>query len=231
MDRSTSILNITLKETLSRLQELGSEKMRMQNKKSGAGDNQYGVKHGDIRTLARKIKSNHKLALSLWETQNIDARLLAILIMDPKALSLSEMEGMVLSEKYTIVADWLTSYVVKLHPDKEALREKWMFSTNTMAARAGWSLTSERIARNSDGLDIVSILVRIETEMPGASPEVQWTMNFALAHIGISFPDYRERAISIGEKLGIYRNYPVSKGCTSPFAPIWIKEMVSRQSK
>jgi len=32
-----------------------------------------------------------------------------------------------------------------------------------------------------------------------------------------------------GESLGIYRDYPVSKGCTSPFAPIWINEMVSRQ--
>jgi len=30
-------------------------------------------------------------------------------------------------------------------------------------------------------------------------------------------------------RLGIYRDYPVSKGCASPFAPIWIKEMVSRQ--
>jgi len=27
-----------------------------------------------------------------------------------------------------------------------------------------------------------------------------------------------------------YRDYPVSKGCTSPFAPIWINEMVRRQS-
>jgi len=32
-----------------------------------------------------------------------------------------------------------------------------------------------------------------------------------------------------GEKLGIYRDYPVSKGCTSPFAPVWIEEMVRRQ--
>jgi hypothetical protein len=32
----------------------------------------------------------------------------------------------------------------------------------------------------------------------------------------------------VGEKLGIYRDYPVSKGCTSPFAPIWINAMVSR---
>jgi hypothetical protein len=37
------------------------------------------------------------------------------------------------------------------------------------------------------------------------------------------------RAIAIGEKAGVYRDYPVSKGCTSPFAPIWINEMVRRQ--
>jgi hypothetical protein len=29
--------------------------------------------------------------------------------------------------------------------------------------------------------------------------------------------------------IPFYRDYPVSKGCTSPFASIWIKEMVSRQ--
>jgi hypothetical protein len=51
-------------------------------------------------------------------------------------------------------------------------------------------------------------------------------MNFCLAGIGIQFPKHRERALTIGEKLGIYRDFPVSKGCTSPFAPIWINEMV-----
>jgi len=67
--------------------------------------------------------------------------------------------------------------------------------------------------------------------MAGAAPEVQWTMNFCLAGIGIHFPEHRERAIAIGEKLGLYRDYPVSKGCTSPFAPIWIEEMVSRSER
>ena len=38
------------------------------------------------------------------------------------------------------------------------------------------------------------------------------------------------RAIAIGETLGIYRDYACSKSCTSPFAPIWIKAMVSRQA-
>jgi len=65
--------------------------------------------------------------------------------------------------------------------------------------------------------------------MGNAAPQVQWTMNTTLAQIGIQFPEHRERALAIGEKLGVYRDYPVSKGCTSPFAPIWINEMVRRQ--
>ena len=93
-----------------------------------------------------------------------------------------------------------------------------------MLVRAGWSLTSGRITRVPEGIDIPAILDRIEKEMPKVAPEIQWTMNTALAQIGINHADYRERALAIGEKLGIYRDYPVSKGCTSPFAPIWINE-------
>jgi hypothetical protein len=40
------------------------------------------------------------------------------------------------------VADWLTNYVVKQHPDKETLRQEWMAADNRWAARAGWSLTA-----------------------------------------------------------------------------------------
>lgn len=54
-------------------------------------------------------------------------------------------------------------------------------------------------------------------------------MNNTLANIGIHHVKHRKRALTIGEKLGIYRDYPCSKGCTSPFAPIWISEMVKRQ--
>ena len=40
---------------------------------------------------------------------------------------------------------------------------------------------------------------------------------------------HRKRALAIGESLGVYRDYPTSKGCTSPFVPIWVNEMVRRQ--
>ncbi|HVZ38122.1 MAG TPA: DNA alkylation repair protein [Candidatus Kapabacteria bacterium] len=220
---------MTPKEILAQLEALGDEKVRTQNRRKGAGDNQFGVKLGDIRKVAAKIKADQALARALWETGNLDARLLAILLMDPGKLSEDELDRMVRSVGSANEADWLDSYVVRKHPEKEALRQRWMVDRDPWAARAGWSLTSERIGKSPDGLDLPALLDRIESEMGAAAPEAQWTMNFCLAGIGIHFPKYRKRALAIGETLGIYRDYPVAKGCTSPFAPIWINEMVSRK--
>lgn len=224
----------TLEETLSQLKALGHASVRAQNAKgaawgAGAGDNQFGVKRGDIRKVADKIKTNHELALALWKTGNVDAQQLATLLINVKLLSADELERMVKSISFAWVADWLQSYVVKVHADKETLRSKWMTSTDRWTARSAWQLTAGRVVKSPDGLDLEGLLDRIEKEMPTAAPEVQWTMNMCLAEIGIHFPKLRKRAIAIGEKLGIYRDYPCSKGCTSPFAPIWIHEMVQRQ--
>lgn len=219
----------TVDGILAELQTLGNETMRAHHRKNGAGDNMFGVKLGDIRVVANRIKSNHKLALDLWKTDNIDAQLLATLLIKPKNLSSEEMDQMVRSATFVQVADWLHSYVVKEHPGKEELRQEWMKSDHPMAARAGWRLTAGRVVKDPEGLDLPGLLDRIESEMGQAASEVQWTMNSCLAEIGIHFPKHRKRALAIGEKLGLYRDYPTSKGCTSPYAPIWINEMVKRQ--
>ena len=222
-------MTMTVKEALKQLKALGNEKVRAYNAKSGAGDNQFGVSLGDIRVVAKKIKSDHPLALSLWETGNVEAQFLATLLIQPKKLSADEMDRMVRSVAFARVADWLNAYVVRQHPDKETLRQKWMAADDRWAARAGWGLTAERVAKSPDGLALPALLDRIESELAGADPEVQWTMNMTLAEIGIHVPKHRKRAIAIGETIGLYRDWPVSKGCTPPFAPIWINFMVSRQ--
>src|SRR5262245_35084951 len=148
--------NVTLEEALKQLKALGSEGMRAYNAKSGIDDNQFGVKHGDIRVVAKKIKGDHQLAMSLWETGNLDARYLAILMMKPKDLTAKEVDRLVRSVRYAPsvtfawLADWLTNYVVKQHADKETLRQKWMADNDRWAARAGWALTAERLVKNPD---------------------------------------------------------------------------------
>jgi 3-methyladenine DNA glycosylase AlkD len=220
---------MTLRQVLKQLQELGNETTRTHNRKWGAGENQYGVKHGDIRELAKQLRSQPELAEPLWKTNNLDAQLLAVLLIQPKTLSADTLEQLVHTISFSHVADWLCSYVIKVHPQKEELRQRWLKSPDRWAARVGWSLTAERVVKDRQGLDLAGLLDRIEAELAEADPVVQWTMNNTLAAIGIEVAKHRRRAAEIGERLGVYRDYPASKGCTSPFAPTWIAAMVSRK--
>ncbi len=220
---------VDLTNALARLEELGEEAVRARNIKRGLGAvPQFGVQLGKIRKLAKEIRANHELALELWATGNVDARLLAILLLVPKRLSGAELDAMVRAPGFVQVFDWLDSYVVRKHPDKEQLRQKWLQDPDPWAARAGWSLTAERVGKDPEGLDLEALLDRIEAEMADAPEEAQWTMNNCLAGIGIHHAAQRQRALAIGEALGVYRDYPTPRGCTSPFAPLWITEMVSR---
>ena len=162
---------MTLDETMNKLKGLRNESVSKHNAKQGAGDNQFGVKTADIRAVAKAIKSDPSLAAELWKTGNADAMLLATLIMKPKLLSVDEVETMVRSVSYSHVADWLNSNVVKMHPEKEALRLKWMAANDPATNRAAWSLTTERVNKDPSGLDLNALLDRIERDMGGAVEE------------------------------------------------------------
>ena len=54
-------------------------------------------------------------------------------------------------------------------------------------------------------------------------------MNNTLAAIGIRDVGLRGRAVAIGEKIGLYRDWAVSKGCTPPYVPVWVEAMVKRK--
>lgn len=225
-------------EVLAELESLGDEKRRRFNAKVGrdgiAGapdDAQFGCKTGDLRKLAKKLKTDHELGLELWKTGNLDAQMLAILVMKPKELSTAQLDAMVREGRFAWVADWLQSYVIKHQPvdGKETLRGKWMKKTekDSWAIRAGWHLTASMINKGEGKLDVEALLDRIEKEMPGASPEARWTMNNTLAAIGIKHEDHRSRAVAIGEAIGLYKDWPAAKGCTIPYVPVWVDAMVN----
>ncbi len=219
---------MTVQEIMAQLEALGSAKVRELNVRNDAPENHFGVKMGDIRTIAKAIRSNHTLGMELWQTGNADAMILATLVIKPKLLSSAELQQMVQSITYAQLADTLITNVVKLYPDKEALRLQWMETEHAMLARAAWSLTTERVCKNPFGLEIAALLDRIESELASAPPATQWTMNFCLGEIGINFPEHRDRAIKIGEAVGLYKDWPLSKGCIPPYVPVWVPAIVNK---
>lgn len=220
---------LTKEDILEELRSLAIASVRTHRSRTTDGLVQLGVKLGDLRRIAKKIASNQVLANALWETDVLEARLLALLVLKPETISTDRLESMIHESRGVQIADWLFTNVIKLHPDREIVRSAWMDDPRPWIARAGWGLTAIRIAKEPEGLDLSALLDRIEATMQSAAPEQQWTMNSCLAALGIHHAHLRERAIRVGENLGVFRDYPVSKGCTSPFAPIWINEIVRRQ--
>jgi len=213
-------------EVMAELAELEDPRAREVNEKHG---DDHGVNLGKLRALAKRLKTQQELACRLWKTDDTAARLLAILICRPKAFERDELDVMLREARTPKVHDWLVNYVVKKNPHSEELRRAWFADPDPVVASAGWALTTERMAKKPEGLDLPGLLDIIEAEMKDAPDRLQWAMNHCLAQIGIDHAEHRARAIDIGERLEVLKDYPTPPGCTSPFAPIWITEMVRRQ--
>ncbi|MFT3886749.1 MAG: DNA alkylation repair protein [Arachnia sp.] len=215
-----------LDEILAELASLEDPAMRAANEKRG---DDHGINLSALRAVAQRVKANHSLALSLWATGQTPARLLALLVCRPKQFTADELDAMLRERLAPKTRDWFLNYVAKKSPHAEELRLRWLGSDEPAIDAAGWVLTSDRVWRRPDGLDLEALLIRIEREMKDAPRDQQWAMNETLAQIGIHHPALRARAIEIGERLQVLADYPTARGCTSPFAPAWIAEMVRRQ--
>jgi 3-methyladenine DNA glycosylase AlkD len=221
-----TLTGTTVAEVMAELAELEDPKARAVNEKHG---DDHGVNLSKLRALAKRLKTQQELASGLWETDDTAARLLALLICRPMAFRRDELDAMVRGARTPKVHDWLVNYVVKKNPHSEELRQAWSADPDPVVASAGWALTSERVAKKPEGLDLAGLLNVIEAEMKDAPDRLQWAMNHCLAQIGIEHAEHRARAIGIGERLAVLKDYPTPPNCTSPFAPIWIAEMVRRQ--
>jgi 3-methyladenine DNA glycosylase AlkD len=216
----------TVDEVMAELAALEDPRAREVNERHG---DDHGVNLGSLRAVAKRLKTQQELARELWATGNTAARLLAILVCRPKAFARDELDAMLREARRPKVHDWLVGYVVKKSPHSEELRTAWLADPDPVVASAGWALTTERVAKSPEGIDLAGLLDVIEAEMREAPDRLQWAMNHCLAQIGIEHADHRARAIDIGERLRVLEDYPTPPNCTSPFAPVWITEMVRRQ--
>ncbi len=222
----TTETGTTAAEVMAELADLEDPRIRDVNAKHG---DDHGVNLGKLRALAKRLKTQQELSRELWGTGDTAARLLALLICRPKAFDRDELDVMLRQAHTPKVQDWLVNYVVKKNPHAEELRVAWFADPDPLVASAGWALTTDRVAKKPEGLDLPGLLDIIEAQMKDAPDRLQWAMNHCLAQIGIEHPEHRARAIGIGERLEVLKDYPTPPNCTSPFAPIWIAEMVNRQ--
>jgi len=214
-----------LAQLMHEIAALEDPKLRAVNAANG---DDYGVNLSRLRDIGKRLKVRHELALDLWATEDTAARLLATLVARPRAFTADELDRMIRQIHAPKLLDWFVTNLVKPGKLAEPMRLRWM-DEGGLVGRAGWSLTTDRVIRNPDGLELEALLDRIEAEMRSAAEVKQWPMNHCLAEIGIRNPRLRGRAMAIGKALAVLIDYPASPGCIPPYAPIWIEQMVRRQ--
>ncbi len=222
---------MTFEEAILKLEESGNEKTKKMYISHGSNENAYGVKLGDLRALAKKIKIDHELALKLWVTNNFEAMMLATMIIDAKRLSENEIMNMINPVTFIQLRDEFNYNVMYLSDHNLALREKLSKLEDELLGRLGWNLYIYAVMDKKEKLDLNGLYDIIEREMKDAQKLKQEAMNRCLVEIAVRHDELRERAIAIAEKIGKIDDRPVPKGCTSSYAPEWIAAVLRRTQK
>ncbi|MGV3526285.1 MAG: DNA alkylation repair protein [Candidatus Sericytochromatia bacterium] len=195
------------------------------------------VKRGEIKARAKEIKKDHALALELWSTGAYTPRLLATLIFDKKRLTeevLDQLAADMLQhdlEERTQLADWLLAN--QLTQDKQLVARMltWEKHPSPILRRWFWYHQARlRWVGQTPPGNTAALVDALEKEMANAEPEVQWVMNYCAGQIGVHEPDFRDRCLQLGEKLGLYKDEHVAKNCTPSYLPAFIRIEVAKRA-
>ena len=181
----------TLKGALAQLEALGNEKLRAQNRRKGAGDNQFGAQLATSENWPRGLRRT-----KLWPLLCGKPGTSMPGFSNTSDQSKEPVRRRIRSDGAIrrICASGGLAQLLRRQdiPNKETLRQRWMADDDPWTARAGWSLTSERIGKNPEGLDLPAL--RADRVRNGGCCS-RSTMDDELlsCRIGIHFPKSQAR--------------------------------------
>lgn len=187
-------------------------------------------KLGDIKKRAAEIKVDHDLAMALWASGELNPRLLATLIFDKKLLSEVVIDQLALdllqmeSTERDQLTDWLLANQFMKDKKLTTLMESWEDHPGPIHRRLFWYHQARlRWTGQTPPGNSAQLMDSLEAKMAAEQPGVQWAMNFCACQIGLNEPEFRDRCIQLGEKLGLYKGDHVSKNCTPSYLPEFIR--------
>lgn len=189
----------------------------------------------EIRTIAKELGKRSDLAADLWKSGGFSARMLSLLVLDLKAVDVPYVERLIAdieaadAEDQSQLLHWTIANVIMKKVALKNETARWRDDPSPFRQRVFWSVQARSVKAENHAHN-EQLLQHIEQALPAAGEKVQWNMNWCAAQIGIADERLRGRCIALGERLGLYRDYPVSRGCTSPYLPLWIGSVVGKQA-
>lgn len=231
---------MTLDEVMATLRGLGSEQTRRVLRNHGAPSDDerfFGVKVGDLKPIAKKIKGDQALAEALYETGNSDAMYLAGLVADGAKMSRAKLDAWALAAPWQMISEYTVPWVASTHPEGWALAEAWIHHAEPHVRSTGWSTASSILSvRADDALDLDAVralMGRAVAELHTAPDRVRYTMNGYIIAVGAFVGPLAAEALAAAEAVGVVTVFMGGTACKVPLATESIQKVIDmgRQGK
>lgn len=185
----------------------GVENWKKRGRKE-TGLKSFGIGLTQLRKLAKKIGRDHKLARTLWNSDIYDAKIIGLLIDDPKQLTREQVEKQVEGLQGGYLSHVFSSCDATLPkaPFAFELACEWMASDDAVRRRCAYGLLYEfSKMKKVEGMDDDFLLERIEhirKEIHGEDMWVREAMNSALMGIGKRNRRLNKAAIRAARAIG-----------------------------
>ncbi len=173
-----------------------------------AGLKSYGIGLTQLRKLAKQIGRDRSLAQKLWRANYYDAKILGLLIDDPKQLTREQVEDQVENLQAGMLTHVFASCDATLAkaPFAFELACEWMDSDDAIRRRCAYALFYELSKKkNVKGMDDEFLFDRIAHIRSTIKEEDMWvreSMGGALMGIGKRNKQLNKAAISAAKAIG-----------------------------
>lgn len=220
------------KEIIARLEKMGSASIKKVYMNHGAVEPFFGVKVGDMKTIVKEVKQNHKLAMELYASGNSDAMYLAGLISSPKEMTKKDLQLWVENAKWYMHSEYAVAWTAAESDYARELAMEWIASSNELIATAGWATYASYIqVTPNEKLDIkeISALVsQIEKGIAKAPNRVKYVMNGFLIMAGSQLQEVHAQVLAAAKKIGKFEVEMGGTACAVPDAASYIAKTVDK---
>ncbi|MEM9410887.1 MAG: DNA alkylation repair protein [Planctomycetota bacterium] len=221
----------TVSKIMTELKKRGSEQTRNIYAKHGLDLDCFGVKVGDLKDIAKKIKGEQDLACELYETGNSDAMYLAGLVADGSKMTKRQLDSWAKNSKWYMISEYTVPFVAHENPAARDLALKWMKSRTEHVAASGWStyvgVIATRADEDLDLAEIKNLLSTVEQEISSAKNRVKYAMNGFVIAVGAYVKPLLKQAKKVAKKIGKVDVEMGTTACKVPLATEYIEKIES----
>ncbi|TWT27302.1 DNA alkylation repair protein [Planomicrobium sp. CPCC 101110] len=188
------------------LEALGKERTKKMYLANGAHEPLFGVATGAMKPIAKKIKTDQRLAEELYATGNYDAMYFAGIIADPKAMTESDYDRWMDGAYFNMLSDYVVAVTLSESDLAQEVADKWIASGQELRMSAGWSCYCWLLGNRKDDefseSKISDMLDTVKDGIHDAPERTKSAMNNFLYTVGVSFIPLNKKAIETAAEVG-----------------------------